>query len=194
MTLPSSGSTIRRGRHRKLLPRIDDLDERAVGAGGRQPGEHVPDLRHRRPEIRQHHDFGERRRHEGRRQARARRLVMQHRLRHLVDHVAARGRVHQAGNADAFAACDQKLSQRKGHDQSALQLGVARLFGGKGHRQRAVGPKPYGVRGLPFLLTDIEMIVARASPPIDPATARRTRSGGTARNSPARRAVRADRG
>jgi len=54
---------------------------------------------------------------------------VQHRLRHLVDHAAACGRGHQAGNADPFAARDQQFGQREGHDQPALQLAVARLFG-----------------------------------------------------------------
>ena len=40
-------------------------------------------------------------------------IVMQHRLRHLVDDAAARGRVHQAGNADAFAARDQEFGERE---------------------------------------------------------------------------------
>ena len=39
---------------------------------------------------------------------------MQDRLRHLVDDVAARTRIHQAGNADALAACHQKIRQRNG--------------------------------------------------------------------------------
>src|SRR5512146_3395624 len=35
------------------------------------------------------------------------------------------------------------------------------------HRWRTVGPEPDGVRGLPFALAHIEMVVARRAPPID---------------------------
>src|SRR2546430_2104808 len=80
---------------------------------------------------------------------------------------AARGRVHQAGNADALAARDQELVELKGHDQGAFELAVAGLFRCKSHRRRTVRPQPNGVRGLPFLLADIEMIVTRRAPPVD---------------------------
>ena len=33
--------------------------------------------------------------------------------------------------------------------------------------ERTVGPQPHGVGGLPFLLADIEMIVARRAAPVD---------------------------
>src|ERR1700743_832061 len=92
---------------------------------------------------------------------------MQHRLRHLVDHAAASGWIHQARNADTLAAGNQQFSERKGHDQPALQLAVARSFGGKSHRWGAVGPEPDRMRRLPFALAHIEMIVARRSSPID---------------------------
>jgi len=150
-----------------LFGRIDDLDQRAVRARRRQSRQRRSDLADRRPEVRQHDDFGQCRRHKGRRQAEARGVVMQHRLRHLVDHAAARGRIHQARHANAFAARDQEFREREGHDQRAFQLAVARLFGGKRHRRRTVRPQPHRVRGLPFLLADIEMIVARRAPPVD---------------------------
>src|SRR5262249_39699479 len=50
---------------------------------------------------------------------------------------------------------------------SALELGVAGLFGCKCHRWRAVRPQPDRVRGFPFLFADIEMIVARRAAPVD---------------------------
>ena len=61
------------------------------------------------------------------------------------------------------------------------------------HRGRAVRPDPHRVRGLPFLLAHIEMLVARRSGASRRgAPARPTGSGGTARNSrpaPARAAA-----
>src|SRR3954452_18077033 len=92
---------------------------------------------------------------------------MQHRLRHFVDDGAARGRIHKAGNPDAFAAFHEELGEREGYDQSAFEFAVARLPGGKRHRRRAIRPKPDGMGGFPFLLADIQMIVARRSSPVD---------------------------
>ena len=92
--------------------------------------------------------------------------VVHDRLRHLLDDVAACGRPHQAGNADPLAALHQHFGQRKGHDQRALELAVGQR-GGKSHRRRTVGPDPDRVRGFPFALAHIEMIVARRAPPID---------------------------
>src|SRR5436190_21065662 len=37
------------------------------------------------------------------------------------------------------------------------------------HRRRAVGPQPHRMRGLPFLLAHIEMLVARGAAPVDAA-------------------------
>ena len=44
--------------------RVDDLNQRAMRARCGQSDQHASDLRHRRPEIRQHDDFGQRRRDE----------------------------------------------------------------------------------------------------------------------------------
>src|SRR5206468_6388031 len=41
------------------------------------------------------------------------------------------------------------------------------LAGGEGHRGRAVRPDPHGVGGFPFLLADMEMVVARRATPVD---------------------------
>ena len=80
-------------------------------------------------QIGQHHDFRERRGREGRRQARALAGVVDHGLRHPVDDVAACGRAHQAGNADALAALDQHFGQRKRDDQRAVELAFPRRGG-----------------------------------------------------------------
>ena len=119
------------------------------------------------PEVRQEHDLGERGGHEARRQARAFAAVMQDRLRHALDHVAAAGRRHQAGDADALAAFDQNLGERQRDDQCAVELGVAHERRGEHHRRRAVGPNPHRVRRFPFQFAHIEMIVPRRAPPVD---------------------------
>jgi len=72
----------------------------------------------------------------------------------------------RAGNADAFAAFDQQLGKRKGNDQARSSL-ESRARCEAMPRRRTVGPQPHGVRGLPLLLADIEMIVARRAPPVD---------------------------
>src|SRR3979411_753255 len=68
----------------------------------------------------------ERGRGEGRRQAGARRRIMQHGLRHLLDHVAARGRAHESRDADALAAFDQHLGEREADHKGAFELGALR--------------------------------------------------------------------
>ena len=132
-----------------------------------EPCERRPDLGDRRPEIRQHDDLGQRRRHEGRRQAQPVGTVMQHGLRHPVDDAAACRRRHQPGDADALAAGDEQLGPREGDDQRPVELGLARGPGGERHRGRAIRPDPDRVGGFPFKLADIEMVVARRSAPID---------------------------
>src|SRR5881397_1167644 len=93
---------------------------------------------------------------------------MEDRLRHLIHDVAARCRPHQAGDADALATLYQDLGQREGDDQAPLQLALhAELH--ELHRSGAVGPDPYGVRGLPFLLAHIEEIVPAGTAPVDAA-------------------------
>ena len=79
-------------------------------------------LADRAPQVGQQHDLGERRGRKGRRQAGALRRVVQDRLRHLLDDVAAGGRAHQAGNADPLAALHQNFGEREGHHQRALEL------------------------------------------------------------------------
>src|SRR6188508_1579060 len=88
-------------------------------------------------------------------------------LGYSVDDVAVRGWTYQPRNADAFPAGHQQFSQCEGYDQSALELAVARISGGKGHRRRTIGPHPHGVRGLPLVLADGEMIIARGATPVD---------------------------
>ena len=43
--------------------------------------------------------------------------IVHDRLRHALDDIAAAGRAHQAGNADALAAFDQNFGERQRHDQ-----------------------------------------------------------------------------
>ena len=113
----------------------------------------------------------------------ARGIVVQHRLRHLVDHAAARGRVHQAGNADAFAARDQQFGEREGHDQPALQLAVARLSS-RQTPSTASGPATATRYARPPIPARGHRDDRRAPSAASrrSATARRRRSGGTARN------------
>ena len=94
--------------------------------------------------------------------------IMDDRLRHALDDIAAAGRAHQAGNADALAAFDQNFGQRQRDDQGAVKLGVTHQRRSKNHRRRAIRPDPDGVRGFPFEFAHVEMIVARGAPPIDP--------------------------
>ena len=54
-------------------------------------------------------------------------------------------------------------------DQRAVELALAREPRRERHRRRTVGPDPDGVRGLPFPLAHIEMVVARRAPPVDAA-------------------------
>ena len=72
------------------------------------------------------------------------------------------------GNADALAALDQDLGERERDDQRAVELGLLGKPRGEHHRGRAVGPDPHRMRGFPFLLAHIEMIVARGAAPVDP--------------------------
>src|ERR1019366_8895975 len=51
--------------------------------------------------------------------------------------------------------------------QRAVELAVGDERGSERHRRRPVGPDPYGVRGFPFALAHVEMIVARRAPPVD---------------------------
>ena len=102
-----------------LFRRIDDLHGVAMRAGRRELRERLAHLRHRAPEIRHHHDLGERRRRERRRQARPLGHVMHDRVRHLVEHVAAAGRPHQARHADALAGLHQHLGEREGDHQAS---------------------------------------------------------------------------
>ncbi len=73
-----------------------------------------------------------------RRQAGALGAVVHDRLRHFVDDVAACGRPHQAGDADALAAFDQNFGQREGDHQRAVELGF---------RRRAARRKPSTASG-----------------------------------------------
>ena len=152
-----------------LLGRIDDLHDMAVGAGRRELRERLAHLRHRAPEIRHHHDLGERRGRKGRRQARPLGHVVHDRVRHLVEHVAAAGRPHQARHADALAGLHQHLGEREGDDQAAIELGFLRQLRREHHRRRAIGPQPHRMRGLPLPLAHVEMFVAGGAAPVDPA-------------------------
>jgi hypothetical protein len=113
----------------------------------------------------------------------SRRVVMQHRLRHLVDDVAAAVGLIRPGNADALAAGNQQLGERKGDDQPAFQLAVARIARGKAIE--ASGPaRSTPCARLPTLLAahrDDRRAPSAASRRGTPA--RPTRSGGIARNS-----------
>ena len=136
-------------------------------SGNRKPGQHGPDFGHRRPEIRQHDDFGKRRRHEGRRQAR--RAASSCSIACAILSITLRLAVGliRPGMPTRSPPATSNSASAKVDDQRALELAVARLFRRERHRGRAVRPQPYRVRGLPFLLADIEMIVARRAPPVD---------------------------
>ena len=98
-----------------LLGRIDDLHQVALRAAGRELRDRRADLVDRAPQVGQHHDLGERRRARSRAAGwRARSRSCMQRLGHAVDHLAAAGRPHQAGHADALAAVDQHLGEREG--------------------------------------------------------------------------------
>src|SRR5215472_8797386 len=92
---------------------------------------------------------------------------MQDRLCHFFNDIAARGRAHEARNADAFAALHQHLGQREGDHKSALEFAVIRQSGRKRHRRRTVRPNPHSVRSFPFALAHVEMVVARGTAPIN---------------------------
>ena len=98
-----------------FLGRIDDLHQRAVRAGGRQSApacSRISAIGDQKSDSTTISASADGTKDGGRLGARG--VVVQHRLRHLVDHAAARGRVHQAGNADAFAAGDQQFGEREG--------------------------------------------------------------------------------
>src|SRR5690606_36611033 len=99
-------------------------------------------------------------------QAAMRAGVVQHGLRDFLHDIAAGGGTQQARNADAFAALDEYLGQGKAEDQRAVELGVLRERRREIHRWRTVRPDPDRVRGLPLLLADVQMIVARRAPPV----------------------------
>ena len=167
-----------------LFRRIDDLHDMALRAVAGKLRQDRADLLDRAPQVGQHHDLRQRAPARSRRQARALGRIVHDGLGHAVDHGAAAGRAHQAGQADALAALDQHFGERERDDQRAVELALAREPRGERHRGRTVGPDPDRVRGLPFPLAHIEMIVARRAPPVDAARpARPRRSGGTARNS-----------
>src|SRR6185295_6927808 len=74
-----------------------------------------------------------------------------------------------ARNADALAPFHQHMGERKADHKGAVELGLPHLRRGEGHGGRAVDPDPDRVRGLPFALAHIEMVVTRRAAPIDPA-------------------------
>ena len=191
---------IRRGRNRGRFPRPDRRSA-PHGPARRSPDSCAIVLLHvgdRAPEIRQHHDFGQRRGREGRRQARARSsaswmiacAILSMTLRLAV------GRI-RPGMPTRSPPSTSISASAKAIDQRAFELGLPDQRRGEHHRGRAVGPDPHRVRGLPFLLAHIKMIVARRAAPVD---ARGRLAGDeaadTARNSrPSRRGgVRASRG
>jgi hypothetical protein len=90
---------------------------------------------------------------------------MQDCVRHLVQHVAAAGRPHQAGHTDALPGLHQNFGKRESDHEAAVEFGVLGQRRPKCHGRRAIGPQPHGMRGLPFLFAHVEMLVAcRASP------------------------------
>ena len=111
---------------KSLFGRIDDLHDMAARAAAGELRQRAPDLVEVAPQVGQDHDLGERGGREARRQARALGAVVHDRLRHALDHVAAAGRAHQSGNADALAAFDQNLGKRQRDHQRAVQLVVVR--------------------------------------------------------------------
>jgi hypothetical protein len=150
-----------------FLGGIHDLNDVTMGAAAGELRECALHVADRAPQIGEHHDLRQRRGRESRRQAGAFGAVMQDRFRHLLDHVAAGGRPHQPGQADALAALHQHFGECEGDHQRALDLALGRQRRNEGHRRRTVGPEPDGVRGLPFALAHIKMVVARGAPPVD---------------------------
>src|SRR5262249_6055682 len=63
----------------------------------------------------------------------------------------------------------QYFGEGEGDDQASMELGFLGELGAKHHGRRAVGPQPHRVRGLPFLLAHVEMLVAGGAPPVDAA-------------------------
>ena len=94
---------------------------------------------------------------------------MHDRVRHLVQHVAAAGRPHQARHADALAGLHQNFGQRESDDQASIEFGLLGKLRSERHGRRAIGPQPHRVRGFPFLLAHVEMLVARGAAPVDAA-------------------------
>ena len=103
------------------------------------------------------------------RQARPLGHVMQDRVRQLVQHVAAPGRPHHAGDTDAFAGLHQNFSKGESDDQTTVEFGLLGQRRPKRHGRRAIGPQPHRMRGFPFLFPYVEMLVARRAPPVDAA-------------------------
>ena len=114
------------GIRKGLFGRIDDLDEVTVCSGHRELCEGGANFRHGAPEVRHDHDLGQPGRRKGRRQARALGHVMDDRIRHLVEHVAAAGRPHEVRHADPLAGLHQHLGQREADHQSPIELGFLR--------------------------------------------------------------------
>ncbi len=152
-----------------LFRRIDDLDEMALRAVAGKLRQDRADLLDRAPQVGQHHDLRQRGRRKAGRQARALGRIVDDGFRHAVDHGAAAGRAHQAGQADALAGFDQDFGERERDGERAVELAFAREPRRERHRRRAVGPEPDGVRGLPLPLAHIEIVVARGAPPVDAA-------------------------
>ena len=91
--------------------------------------------------------------------------------------------IHQAGNADAFAARDQQFGERERHDQRAFQLAVARLLW-RQTPSTASGPAtatPYARPPIPAREHRDDRRAPSAASRRS-ATARRKRSGGIARS------------
>ena len=101
-----------------------DLDHMAAGAAAGQLRYRATDLANLAPQIGEQHDLGERRRRKTLRQANALAAVVNDGLRQQFDDVAAAGRARQSRDADALAAFDQHLGERKRNDQRAIKLRI----------------------------------------------------------------------
>ena len=81
--------------------------------------------------------------------------------------VPRQDRVALAEEADALAGGGEKLGEREEEDLRPIALGGGREPRAEIHRGREVGPEPHHMGRLPFLLADVEMLVAGRAPPVD---------------------------
>ncbi len=156
------------GERQGFLGGIEDLQQVPCDSAGGIGADGARDLLHGTEEIRQQHQVGVTRQGLGRRNAGELARLARQGLGDPQQRGAARRRwMTVAGKRHALPGADQQRCQRQREKARPLAL----LGEGPGrsvvHGGGAVAPKPYRLRGLPFVFADEHLLGLRTLAPVD---------------------------